>query len=188
MGAPAADFAADGDGEAGLGMASCRGSGVQDSTGREPLSCAGLPRTRGGAVKRLTMLGSVGALGLVLAACAQKEEGSKESRVERGRYITTRLAMCVDCHSPWKEGHPDPDRMMVGSKLGFAPVGDVPGWQGAAPALAGLQVRTEEEVVKVLTVGVNSDGKPPRPPMPPYRMTEEDARSVAAFLKTLKAP
>ena len=139
-------------------------------------------------MKRITMLGSAGALVLVLAACARKQGESKESPVERGRYIVTRLGMCVDCHSPWKEGHPDPDRMMVGSKLGFAPIGEVPGWQAAAPALAGLETGSEEEVVKVLTAGIKADGKPPRPPMPPYRMTEDDARSVVAFLKTLKAP
>jgi len=127
-------------------------------------------------------------LGLALTACDAKKEGPKESPVERGRYIVTRVGMCIDCHSPWKEGHPDPDHPMAGSKLGFAPLGPVPEWQTAAPALAGLGDRTDDEVIKVLTAGIKANGKPPRPPMPPIRLTDEDARAVVAFLRSLKAP
>jgi mono/diheme cytochrome c family protein len=75
---------------------------------------------------------------------------------------------------------------MVGSKIGFAPLGEVPGWQSEAPALAGLVERTHEDVVRVLTKGVKANGKPPRPPMPPYGMKEADAQAIAAYLKTLK--
>lgn len=130
----------------------------------------------------------MGALALALAACGARTDSADEPPVKRGEYLVTRVGMCIDCHSPWKDGHPDPERPMAGSKIGFAPLGPVPGWQDTAPALAGLKDFTDDDIVKVLTTGTKATGKPTRPPMPPYRLTESDARAVVAYLKTLKAP
>jgi mono/diheme cytochrome c family protein len=131
----------------------------------------------------------VGTLGLalLLSACGQRPMTEPESPVQRGEYLVNRVGMCIDCHSPWKDGHPDAERPMVGSRIPFAPLAEVPGWQPEAPSLAGLEERTHEEVVRVLTTGLKANGKPPRPPMPPYRMKDTDAQAVAAYLKTLKA-
>ncbi|MBI5424207.1 MAG: c-type cytochrome [Opitutae bacterium] len=34
--------------------------------------------------------------------------------------------------------------------------------------------------------GVKPDGSMPRPPMPQFRLSEEDARAVVAYLRALK--
>ena len=40
-------------------------------------------------------------------------------------------------------------------------------------------------MVKVLTTGVNPEGHKTIPPMPPFRLNKDDARAVAAYLKSL---
>jgi mono/diheme cytochrome c family protein len=55
-----------------------------------------------------------------------------------------------------------------------------------APALAGGPANyTEEQFISFLQTGVRPDGSHPRPPMPPYRLNEEDARAVAAYIRSL---
>ena len=39
----------------------------------------------------------------------------------------------------------------------------------------------------VICLSVTAEGQPLRPPMPPYRLNEADARAVAAYLKSLKS-
>ena len=75
---------------------------------------------------------------------------------------------------------------MQGSKLDFQPLHPVPGWADYAPSLAGLPGWTDAYVTKLLETGLKPDGTPPRPPMPPYRMTREDAEAVVAYLRSLK--
>jgi len=43
-------------------------------------------------------------------------------------------------------------------------------------------------MVTLLTTGVWRDGKRPRPPMPQFRMTQQDAQAVVAYLKSLNPP
>jgi hypothetical protein len=40
-------------------------------------------------------------------------------------------------------------------------------------------------MVKFLTTGHDVDGMLARPPMPPYRLREDDARAVTAYLRSL---
>jgi mono/diheme cytochrome c family protein len=55
-----------------------------------------------------------------------------------------------------------------------------------APALAGGPANyTEEQFVSFLQDGVRPDGSQPRPPMPAYRLNEEDARAVVAYINSL---
>jgi mono/diheme cytochrome c family protein len=66
----------------------------------------------------------LGLLGLHLtagSALAGEDEG-KEARIARGKYLVT-VAVCNDCHTPWKMGEagPEPDmsRMLSGHPAGF---------------------------------------------------------------------
>ena len=55
-----------------------------------------------------------------------------------------------------------------------------------APPLAGAPAGySEEQFIAFLQTGVRPDGSQTRPPMPPYRLNEDDARAVAAYIATL---
>lgn len=110
-----------------------------------------------------------------------------EDDVERGRYLVRHVAMCVQCHTPRDEGGAlEETRLLQGAPVPLrAPYGDP--WAFRAPWLAGLPGHTEDELVHLLSTGiVRRTGRPPAPPMPPFRMTEADARAVAAYLKSLR--
>jgi hypothetical protein len=42
-----------------------------------------------------------------------------------------------------------------------------------------------EDAERLLQTGKSARGYVPRPPMPPFRMTQEDAAAVVAYLKSL---
>jgi len=54
-----------------------------------------------------------------------------------------------------------------------------------APALAGLLGLTAKDVRSLLQTGKRVDGSSPNPPMPPFRLTPEDAAAVVAYLESL---
>lgn len=136
-------------------------------------------------------------LALCVGACLCLEIGlgasvilaaSPNPKVERGRYIVERASMCGDCHTPMTpKGEPDFSKRMMGSDLFFKATIPVPNWADHAPSLAGLVGYTEAQVAGILQTGLK-DGKPLRPPMPPFRFTREDAEAIAAYLRTLKPP
>ncbi|MEM1177066.1 MAG: cytochrome c [Acidobacteriota bacterium] len=108
--------------------------------------------------------------------------------IERGRYLVENVAMCGQCHS----GRTVKGKLLKSDWLGGAPV-PVPmpptwakPWAYRAPRIAGLPQHTDEEFVTLMTTGVNRDGRILMLPMPPFRMTEEDATAIAAYLRTLR--
>jgi mono/diheme cytochrome c family protein len=121
-----------------------------------------------------------------LAQTGQTSAPSSAALIERGKYLVERVAMCIDCHSPrTPTGEFDQKRWLQGSVLDFAPRHPIPNWTDIAPAIAGLPGYTEEEAVRLLETGLGPNGKPLRPPMPPYRLNHEDALAVVAYLKSL---
>lgn len=107
-------------------------------------------------------------------------------QLARGEYLTKHVAMCVQCHSPR-----DKDGNLIESDLfGGAPIpiaSPFPGqdWAYDAPALAGLPALQEGDVIVLLTTGRLPTGSRPRPPMPPFRLSPEDATAVVEYLKSL---
>ena len=126
------------------------------------------------------------AAGLAARSSAEQADASDQTLIERGRYITHDLAMCVQCHTPRDEA----GRLIPGQEFRGAPVpatNTIRGleWALRAPNIAGLVGFTDEQEMQLLTRG-HADGRPvPKPPMPPFRMTREDARAVIAYLRTL---
>jgi mono/diheme cytochrome c family protein len=125
---------------------------------------------------------------LLIAAGSALSAGAADQPdplVERGRYLTHHVAGCVDCHSPRDEkGRFIADRHLTGSVLGFAPTVPMP-WAPAAPSLVGLEGYTPEQAVRFLMTGERPSGVPPLPPMPEYRLNQEDAKAVVAYLRSL---
>lgn len=118
-----------------------------------------------------------------LAACSQQATPtSATALVARGDYLVNGVVLCGDCHTPRLEGG---DLDMARSLQG-APLDGPPTMANYAPQLAGTPANfTDEEFVAFLQTGVRPDGSHPRPPMPPYRLNEDDARAVAAYIATL---
>lgn len=111
-----------------------------------------------------------------------------DAQIERGRYLARHVAMCVECHTPR-----DPDGDLIESKLFDGakvlvknPLPNNP-WAAYAPQLAGLPGYQPHEVIHVLTEGKRGDDSHPRPPMPPFRMTREDATAVVQYLQSLSS-
>ncbi|RPI24708.1 MAG: cytochrome c [Acidobacteria bacterium] len=109
----------------------------------------------------------------------------KSDELRRGQYLVERVGMCVDCHSPRdQKGGFIRERWLGGAPVDFKPIHPMP-WAETAPPLAGLPGWETNEAIRLLETGVAPDGSPLRPPMPPYKMTNEDARAVVAYLKSL---
>jgi Cytochrome c len=95
--------------------------------------------------------------------------------------------MCSDCHSPRDEkGQFIPSQYFEGAMLDFQPMHPVPNWVPAAPPIVGLVGWTSAEAVRFFMTGVDKNGKHAGPPMPPYRMSRQDAEAVVAYLKSLQ--
>jgi len=76
-------------------------------------------------------------------------------------------------------------RALQGAPLPFEPTIELP-WAPVAPPIAGIPAHfTEEQFISFLQTGVRPDGSHPNPPMPQYRLNEEDARAVAAYISTV---
>ena len=133
----------------------------------------------------------MGAIALVamLGACAQQGTPTRQDLVARGEYLVNGVAGCNDCHTPMTPQGPDMARALHGAELPFEPMIEMP-WAPIAPPIAGIPGHfTEEQFIVFLQTGVRPDGSHPRAPMPPYRLNEDDARAVAAYISTVpRAP
>lgn len=111
-----------------------------------------------------------------------------EAQIARGRYLASDVAMCVQCHSPRSgRGELEPTQLFRGAPIPVAsPFAERP-WAVQAPVIAGLPGWKSEDAIALLVTGQRPTGQTPRPPMPPYRMTREDATAIVAYLKSLAA-
>ena len=129
---------------------------------------------------------------LLLIPAVQQEAPSRETEgraapvLERGQYLVEHVAMCSQCHTPRHEdGTIDRTRLLHGAAVPVrSPFRDR--WASRAPHLAGLPGHSGEDIRRLLTEGLTRHGRPPLPPMPPYRMTTEDADAVIAYLRSLR--
>lgn len=148
-----------------------------------------------------------------LPASSTKKKSLKQSRIDRGRYLTI-IAGCNDCHTPKLNAQMEPDmsRQFSGRPATtMAPAKPVnPGEIAASPDLTawygpwgvsyaanltpdpvtGIGKRyNEASFIKTLRTGKKPEGEPLLPPMPwPMigQMTDEDLKSVYAYLGSIK--
>jgi mono/diheme cytochrome c family protein len=115
---------------------------------------------------------------------AEKHQASGDAA--RGKYIVEGVAMCGQCHTPRdSSGAPDRARQLEGAPVWLISAEPVPNWPLNAPRLAQSPPGSDAEIVKLLITGIWRDGKPLRPPMPQFRMSEGDAAAVVAYLKSM---
>ena len=155
------------------------------------------------------------AIGLITVAhapvAAQTKPSTNQKRVERGRYLVLTSA-CDDCHTPKLDalGTPDLQRRLSGRPMTTMPPSqgeaeirvslDLTAWSGpwgisyaanlTPDPETGLGKRyTEAAFVQTIRTGKKPEGEPLLPPMPwpVYKnMTDEDLKSIYAYLRTLK--
>jgi mono/diheme cytochrome c family protein len=151
---------------------------------------------------RGTLVVAFGALVVALSARAIASQGTKPAAakdkdqkpavtasadlVARGEYLTTSVAMCVQCHSGRdEEGNILDSQRFHGGAIPVTSPFPYTSWAAQAPNLAGLPGFTDEQVISLLTTGNMGDGRPsPRRPMPPFRMSKADAEAIVAFLRS----
>lgn len=128
---------------------------------------------------------------LVVGCALLQAQSPLANKIEYGRYLTEEVGKCQICHSPRTEtGELDKTQWMKGGALDFAPLKPVQGWHKTAPDITSggrLWERWGEAgMVKFMTTGLTPRGTPSDVPMPAYKMKQEDAEALVAYLKTLK--
>jgi mono/diheme cytochrome c family protein len=110
-----------------------------------------------------------------------------QADVARGKYIVESVAMCEQCHTPRNaDGTLDETHALDGAPELFQPPQPDPNWPLKAPRIGGNLPASDPDMIKLLTTGIWTDGKPLRLPMMPFRMSEADAKAVIAYLKSVK--
>ncbi|MBO9539284.1 c-type cytochrome [bacterium] len=115
-------------------------------------------------------------------------------RVARGEYLATTVMSCVGCHSPLSESHGlVPGKEWSGGRL-FGKADGLPGniysTNLSSDPETGLGSWTDGEILRAMREGVSKDGTAlfPLMPYPGYhQMSDEDAHSIVAYLRTLPA-
>jgi mono/diheme cytochrome c family protein len=114
------------------------------------------------------------------------DTGKSGGDVARGKYLVEGVAMCGECHTPRNSsGGVDRSRWLQGAPVRWAPVEGASNWPLIAPRIGGNPPASDADMIKLLTTGVWTTGKPLRFPMMPFRMSASDAKAVVAYLKTL---
>ena len=115
----------------------------------------------------------------------QKLAGAKRTAsIDRGRYLVNNVAQCTQCHTPRNErGELILSRLLEGAPILVSKPSMITSWADFAPRIAGLPQYSQEQIITLLTTGIGREGKPLRSPMPTYKMSQQDAEDVAAYLK-----
>jgi mono/diheme cytochrome c family protein len=132
----------------------------------------------------------------VTLSCAKPAEKAaapaamtQAQKVERGLYLTTIMG-CNDCHTPGTfYGSPDFSRKLAGTELGWIGPWGTSYPRNLTPDMeTGIGKWSEDDIVKTIRTGQRADGTPVLPPMPwPMytNLSDDDAYSIAAYLKSL---
>jgi mono/diheme cytochrome c family protein len=105
---------------------------------------------------------------------------------KRGAYLVS-MAACSDCHTPQEKGQPIAGMEFAGGFLLHEPKGDVVS-TNITPSASGIGYYNDATFVQALRQG-KVGARPLRASMPWYffgKMTDDDLKSIYAFLKTVK--
>jgi mono/diheme cytochrome c family protein len=121
-------------------------------------------------------------------APVSKPDGNQAALTARGKYLVDGVARCGQCHTPRDNaGVEDRRHSLEGAPLWLNPAQPMADWPLRAPRIAGNPSATDDELVRLLTTGIWKDGTRLRAPMPQFRMSAEDAKAVAAYLRSLSS-
>ncbi len=126
------------------------------------------------------------------AATTMKIEQTPE-RVARGEYLANHVSICIDCHSKrdWTKfsGPPLENSLGMGGEIFDQKFGFPGTYYAKNITPEGISRYTDGELFRIITTGVNKEGKAIFPVMPYHnygQMDEEDIKSIIAYIRTLK--
>lgn len=116
------------------------------------------------------------------------EAPSRDDILARGAYLAGPLGHCIECHTPFEQGHPD-----FANRLGAGGVEFNGPWGLSVSANItshenGLKNRDDEYLARVITSGQRPDGSRLRPTMgfAYYRnLRKDDLAAIIAYLRSL---
>lgn len=114
-------------------------------------------------------------------------EADRTAEIDHGRYLVHQVCLCIVCHSP-RDAHGNiiESRLLTGGTIPLESPYPGQAWAFRAPNLRGLPAGwSEEEFVRFLQTREPPRGLRVRLPMPPFHLNDQDARAIAAYLKTL---
>lgn len=121
-----------------------------------------------------------------MLAGQQKSHAAAGAKVARGKYLVESIGACSDCHTPRNEkGEFVKEQWLQGTALDFKPTVPMPVWADKSANIAGLPGWEKDAAIKFFMTGIALNGLPPRPPMPQYRYTQQDAEAIVAYLQSL---
>jgi len=139
-----------------------------------------------GAMRSIALVLGVVACTCVVTLPQTSAPAVSAEQLQRGQYLVEHVAMCIQCHTPrTAQGELDSARLFQGAPIPIPTPFPMQPWAFAAPKIAGLPGWTVDDAIRLLQTGIGARGYAPRPPMPPFRMTQEDAAAVVAYLKSL---
>lgn len=128
---------------------------------------------------------------LIVLAAAGKPADSQAvdaAQVAHGKYLVHHVAQCIQCHTPRNSaGELIQSRLMQGAPIPVSGPSFSPPWAATSASLAGLGNYEHDFVKYLLMHGKRPDGSRPEHPMPRFRLSEEDADAVIAYLVSLHA-
>lgn len=114
-------------------------------------------------------------------------------RIQRGEYLANHVSICIDCHShrDWTRfsGPPTAGTLGMGGDLFDQKFGFPGAYYARNITPDGISRYTDGELFRVITTGVDKEGKAMFPVMPYHnygQMDEEDIKSIIAYIRTLK--
>jgi mono/diheme cytochrome c family protein len=109
------------------------------------------------------------------------------AQIQRGQYLVERVGVCGECHTPKTDsGAYDRSQWLMGDVVDLKPGSSKP-FALVAPMIAGLPAFTNDaQALKFFETGTNELGKLALAPMPQFRLNDEDATAVVAYLRSLK--
>ena len=139
-------------------------------------------------ITSVRVLAALAALAAAWPLAGGADEAADET-VARGKYLVT-IMDCAGCHTDgYLAGKPDPSRYLAGSSIGFGgPDGIVYPPNLTPHEENGIGAWSDDQIITAIRTGQRPDGRrlAPMMPWPSYAsLTDEDARAVVAFLRTL---
>lgn len=136
---------------------------------------------------RIMMGAFAGMIAMVMLSGSAQAADAAASAKERGKYLVHHVAMCIQCHTPRDAaGNLKTQELLAGAPMPVKSPYPNETWGFQAPNLRGLPARWGgKEFVVFLKTGKTPNGSIPRSPMPPFRMTDEDAQAIAAYLNSV---
>ncbi len=134
-------------------------------------------------LKKVVVFSMVCCMVFLGVACSKKL--SKDEMIERGKYLINACGVLAH-HTPiGKDGKPDLNKFMAGSETGYKGVWGVSYAKNLTPDNdTGIGMMTDEDVINMIKEeGIN--GKAPLYYDYYRSLTEEDLKSIVAYLRTL---